>query len=587
MGYTSERNAQILISLLKSHGIRYVIASPGTTNICFIASIMNDPFFTVLSAPEERSAGYMACGISSETGEPVVISCTGATASRNYMPALTEAFYRKLPILAVTSSRRSSRIGHNYDQVTDRTLLPNDVAKLSVQMPLVMDLETEWFCITNANKAILELTHNGNGPVHINLETNYSTDYSVSKIPPVRSILRINKNASTFPNIEKKKVCVFVGAHLKWDEKLTNIVGNFAKKYDAIVLSDHIGNYKGDNHINPSLMGPQTYYDSVLKAFDLLIYIGDVFAPSYSIDVKESWRVNPDGIIRDPFGKLTYVFEMTEYDFFDYYLNNGVSFNCGFVKAAFEERDTLMKELPNVADNLSFSNGWIAWKTSNKLPNDSTLHLGIQNSLRFWNCFSIPDSVVAYANTGGFGIDGPLSTTIGVAIANPNKIAFCVLGDLAFFYDMNSLGNRHLPSNIRILLVNNGKGAEFKLFGNPGYLFGDETDKFIAAAGHYGNKSKKLVKDYSEDLGFLYYSADSKEEFLQRVDDFVNPSLREKPILFEVFTDSQIENETLISLRKILIDKKLVSKEKTKNVIKKIIGIKGYETIKNKFKNKN
>lgn len=98
-----------------------MIASPGTTNACLVSSMQSDPFFEIYSAPEERSGAYMACGMAAESGEPVVLSCTGATASRNYMPALTEAFYRKLPILTVTSSRRNAYIGHNCDQVTDRT----------------------------------------------------------------------------------------------------------------------------------------------------------------------------------------------------------------------------------------------------------------------------------------------------------------------------------------------------------------------------------------------------------------------------------------------------------------------------------
>ena len=170
--YTTERNVQILISVLKANNIKNVVASPGTTNICFIASIQQDPFFNIYSAPDERSAGYIACGMAAETGEPVVISCTGATASRNYMPALTEAYYRKLPILAITSSRRSSKIGHNYDQVTDRTQLPKDIAKLSVQMPVVLDTDNEWAVNIAANKAVLELNHRGKGPVHINLETD-------------------------------------------------------------------------------------------------------------------------------------------------------------------------------------------------------------------------------------------------------------------------------------------------------------------------------------------------------------------------------------------------------------------------------
>ena len=90
--YSAERNVQILVALLKAHGIRYVIASPGTTNINFVISVQNDPFFKVFSSVDERSAAYLACGIASESGEPVVLSCTGATASRNYVSGLTEAY---------------------------------------------------------------------------------------------------------------------------------------------------------------------------------------------------------------------------------------------------------------------------------------------------------------------------------------------------------------------------------------------------------------------------------------------------------------------------------------------------------------
>ena len=56
--YTSERNAQIVISLLKAHGVRLVVASPGTTNMCFVGSVQNDPFFIVYSSVDERSAAY-------------------------------------------------------------------------------------------------------------------------------------------------------------------------------------------------------------------------------------------------------------------------------------------------------------------------------------------------------------------------------------------------------------------------------------------------------------------------------------------------------------------------------------------------
>ena len=90
-GYTDERNAQIIISLMKKNGIKKIVASPGATNICFVASLQYDPYFEIYSAADERSAAYIACGLAAESGETVALSCTGATSSRNYMPALTEA----------------------------------------------------------------------------------------------------------------------------------------------------------------------------------------------------------------------------------------------------------------------------------------------------------------------------------------------------------------------------------------------------------------------------------------------------------------------------------------------------------------
>ena len=81
--YSKEVNVQILVSLMKTYGVRKVIISPGTTNINFVASIQQDPYFELYSSVDERSAAYIACGLAAESGESVALSCTGATASRN------------------------------------------------------------------------------------------------------------------------------------------------------------------------------------------------------------------------------------------------------------------------------------------------------------------------------------------------------------------------------------------------------------------------------------------------------------------------------------------------------------------------
>lgn len=203
--YTSERSIQILISLLKQHGIKKVVASPGTTNITLVASLQQDDWFEMYSSVDERSAAYIACGMAAESGEPVVLSCTGATASRNYIPGLTEAYYRKLPVLAVTSTQDISRIGHHIAQVIDRRIIQNDIALLSEHISVTDDITAEWSNTIKINRALLELRHRGGGPVHINLTTTYSLDYSVKKLPQARLIRRIMPQ-DIFPELPKGRI---------------------------------------------------------------------------------------------------------------------------------------------------------------------------------------------------------------------------------------------------------------------------------------------------------------------------------------------------------------------------------------------
>ena len=75
--YTDERAVQIILYLLKANGIKKIVASPGTTNITFVGSVQQDPWFEVYSSVDERSAAYIACGLAEQSREPVVLTCTG------------------------------------------------------------------------------------------------------------------------------------------------------------------------------------------------------------------------------------------------------------------------------------------------------------------------------------------------------------------------------------------------------------------------------------------------------------------------------------------------------------------------------
>lgn len=549
--YSAERNVQILVSLLKAHGIRYVIASPGTTNINFVASVQCDPFFKVFSSVDERSAAYLACGIASESGEPVVLSCTGATASRNYISGLTEAHYRKLPVLAVTSTQNPIKVGHLVPQVIDRSRQQADTVVESILLNMVRTNDEAWDCEIKANKALLALRRHGGGPVHINLETGYNQDFSLQELPQARVIHRIMHH-DDFPELPTDgRIAIFVGAHQPFSPELTQAVDDFCACHDSVVFCDLTSGYHGRYEFHPALLASQFNWGKDPIRPLLMIHIGEV-SGDYSMDdlvPSRLWRVNPDGELRDRFKRLTHVFEMEEITFFRHYAASGGQ-RTGYLDLCRQYQQKALEALPE----LPFSNVWIAQQTAGRVPEGSTLHVGILNSLRCWNYFDLPAGVNTACNVGGFGIDGDVSTLIGASLVNPDKLCFAVVGDLAFFYDLNVLGNRHVGKNVRIMLVNNGRGTEFHNSDHPASKFGADGDKFMAAAGHFGNKSPELVKHYAQDLGYDYMSAGNKEEYLAVCDRFFSPQAAEKPMVLEVFTDSDDESDAIRLLRTALAD---------------------------------
>ena len=564
--YTNEKAQQILIALLKAHQIRKIVTSPGTTNMTFVISLQHDSYFEMYSSIDERSAAYLACGLAAESGEPVVITCTEATASRNYMPGLTEAYYRKLPILAITGSHGENFISQLVPQVIDRRAVPNDIANLSIRIPVVKDKNDEWSANLKINQAILELKHHGGGPVHIDISTDESSDFSVETLPKVQIINRYGYG-DKLPEMPDGKIGVFIGSHLRFTDELTRAIDNFCASHNAVVLCDQTSNYFGKYRVNYSIVASQMKYISSNRQLDCLIHIGEVSGDYWHVSSKNTWRVNEDGVIRDMFrGSLTSVFEMSELTFFKYYTKEKPQRDLTLWESYNNECQLAHKNMPE----LPFSNAWIASVLHDKMPEDSILHFGILNSLRAWNFFDVPQVYMASSNVGGFGIDGAMSTVVGASLANPDKLHFLFLGDLAFFYDMNALGNRYIKNNLRILVVDNGKGAEFRMTWHPAAQFGDETDKFVAAGGHFGNKSPKVIKSYVESLGFEYMTASSKEEFLKLYPHFIDKNTNERPIVFEVFTDDESEKESIDLIRNTMQDAKYYNrlvKHKTKNAI--------------------
>ena len=576
--YSVEKNVQILISVLKANHIRKVVVSPGATHISLVASLVNDGGFEMYSAVDERGAAYIACGLASESGEAVVITCTGATASRNYYPALTEAYHRKLPILAVTASQDYIRSGNLSAQFIDRTQQPTDSVRMSVQVPIVRNDEDSYDCTMKINRAVLELFHRGGGPVHINLASAYSNDFSVETLPNVRILRRFCREQQLPPIPEGKRIAVAVGAHKQWSPEQTGAVDAFCARYDAVVLVDHSSHYWGKYRILPTILTSQERYRTNLFDIDLLIHIGeeqgDYFTDPFLRRAKEVWRVSEDGEIRDTYGKLTNTFEMPEEVFFRRYLagEGGSAEKRAYYDAFRQTTGELYQMLPE----LPFSNIWIASQSIRAVPRGAALELGVSNTMRAWTFFDFPQETYTLANTGCRGIDGAIPTLLGMSLADPERLHFAVMGDLTFFYSFNVLGNRHVGSNIRLMLVNNGCGAEFNIYPHRAYRIyqgeAQRINEFVGAGGHSGAKSRLLVKHYAEDLGFEYLSASTKEEYLEAMARFFTPEKTDRPMLLEAFTNIEEENEALRRIRRIKMDPPPSVNTKIKNKIKQIVG---------------
>lgn len=576
MNYSNEENILQLLFLMKAHGIRKIVASPGNTNISFVGSVQNDPFFEVYSCVDERSAAYIACGLSEESGEPVAISCTGATAARNYPSGLTEAFYRKLPILAITSSQPFGRVGQLFPQFTDRNSQFRDIVTKSVQIPYPYTAEHRWSNNLRINEALLQLFKDGGGPVHINIETQFSRDFSVKELP-IERVIRRYTSTSVLPEINVKKLCIFVGSHKKFSKKLEDAIDLFCNKYNGIVLCDQTSNYKGKYRVLGGLVAGQNKYYPECRKCDLIIHLGEISGSYYYFKNTPVWRVNLDGEVRDPFKSLTAIFQMEEISFFEYYNNQkNESFDDTYLREWCNEESRLRNLLPE----LPFSNAWLCQQTAHKLPEDSELHLAILNSLRSWNLFDTPRSVYSYSNVGGFGIDGCLSSCVGASLYDSEKLYFCVIGDLATFYDLNVLGNRHIGNNLRIIVCNNGTGFEMHCEGSIGNLFGDDADRYMAAGGHFGKQSRFLLKHFATDLGFEYLKAENKEDFLRYLDHFVSPEEYNKPILFEVFIDPSADDDAYNKTRNIVT----TATGTAKKIAKSLLGEKGFSELKKALK---
>ena len=550
--YSIAKNVQIVIALLKAHGINQLVLSPGGTNAPFIRGVQDDPFFLCFSVVDERSALYFAIGVYLSTGKPVAVCCTSAQATRNYIPGLTEAYYKHVPILAITFSKHPQYTYQEYMQAPDQTSLPRDAVRASYSLPYVSNEHDRMHCERLVNEAILDLTHTIPAPVQLNvpmLDTELTQDIS-PELPKVKVIKRFSKKDINKNEIGNKKILIVVGENRNIDD--TEIL-RFATSSNAAIYVNHLSNMENDYTIHGNLLLTCINQKEFDEHFcpDILITIGGQTGdyPLYhkladSHIEYEHWRISEKGDVVDTYDHLTKIFECTLDDFFS-------SFQLEYTnKDYYETWNNAIKEYVTT-EELPLSGAFIAQQMCEVIPKGSYVNFSILNSLRTWNLFRFKNRVKCFCNVGAFGIDGGMSTFLGQSVMVDN-LCFMFIGDLSFFYDMNSLGIRHIKNNVRIIIINNNGGIEFKLGGGTQEKRA-KIDKYIAAANHFKN-----AEGWALTNGFDYYQIKNKQSFQIHKEILLKES--KAPIIFEIMTSDTDESKAYSVLRKVVDNHTIMQK---------------------------
>lgn len=534
--YSGIRSVTILIALLKKFDISQIVVSPGGSDIPIIHSLQVDSFFKCYSVVDERSAAYYAMGLAQSTRKPVACVCTSGTAVCNYLPGITEAFYQDVPVVAITADKNPSFQDQLEIQKIEQTKIFDGVVKKSVSLPVVRNEMDEWLCNRLVNEALLALSHHGTGPVHINIPiVGNQNSYNCQVLTDERkmSIVSCCDNDAVWAEKRNelskfKKILVVVGQNCHFTDKDIENMTRFFHTYNCIFAVENLSNLNCEGCVHTYPIS-EILYKQVSKDLkpDLVLSLGNNLSAYLLKDVLRehyksitNWLISEKGTIRDAYKCLSIIFECFPSVFFEKMTEATTVKNSSmsYYKAWMEVRAQMHMPVS------PYSNMYVAQKLATIIPENSILHTAILNSTRVMQHCKLAKGVKCYSNVGSLGIDGCFSTFAGQAAAT-DQLAYLLIGDLSFFYDMNAATIRSISNNVRIILLNNGGGAEFHVYDHNV----DQIDEFICA------EHTKKAAGYIQSLGYTYYDAHNADEFDRAIAHFAETS--DRPMFLECFMD--------------------------------------------------
>ena len=491
--YSNKENVNILTSLLKAHGIHHAVVCPGSRNAPIVHNLNECPDIQCYPVTDERSAGFYALGMTQELKEPVVVCVTSGTALLNLYPSVAEAYYQHRPLVVVSADRPQQWI----DQLDGQTLPQPDAlgrfVKEAVSLPEPHDEDSRWYCNRLINEALM-VKH---GPVHINVPiTEPLFDFSTPELPVERKIELLPADIS---NVTLSHLCrMFLQA-----KRPMLIAGQ-----PMNALMDEAVAQIGDN---------------VDYVPDFVLYTGGSIVSKrlkhFLRKAKETWVVNSEGEVTDTFMNLTHVVQGDGEVVADM-----IRFNLEQMSHPFVQKwEALLAQIRQQieAKELPYSQAAVV-KYFEQKRGANIVHYANSMAIRLANTYSMSP---VYCNRGVNGIEGSLSTAAGFSCVTDDHV-FCVIGDLSFFYDQNALWNQNLRGNLRILLLNNGKGGIFDML--PGLEKSPARDKYVAAE-HHANAEGVCLQNH-----VAYRQAKDMSQMQDGIDWLIATD-SERPLLLEVF----------------------------------------------------
>ncbi len=436
--------ARVVVRQIIESGITDVVISPGSRNaplsLAFFAAAERG-LITVHVRIDERTAAFFALGIIKATGRPVPVVCTSGTAVANYHPAVLEAHHTNAPLLVLTADRPAMLRKTGANQTTEQARIFGKAVRYFADIdgpvyPMELPLDS------------LRI-----GPVHLNLQFDEpllpddSSDW-VSEIVVAPKDFVTRSKPGTLRLVGARGVVVIghdrAGLSVQEITEFTKVLGWPVIAEDPLSFPDAIA--------HASIFLTSQEIRSTLIPQSVLVIGRTTLSRSINAFIKSS----PIQYVVDPRTATVDTDRQADRIFTSLPILQGVIQSDDWI-ATWNKVAERTKKL--VASLDGWNEAVIARTIAAGIPNESAVFVSSSRPIRDLEGFALPrGGVDTYANRGLAGIDGNISTALGIAYAHKSTIA--ILGDLSFLYDLTGLINKE-DINCCIIVINNDGGGIF------------------------------------------------------------------------------------------------------------------------------